>query len=81
MSELMTHVGPRDKDAIPHPIMGTGISAYGRHARTEMITRFRDYHQKNLERAQAALALTDDELIVTIYRGSYAQRGKTEVTE
>lgn len=78
MSERMTHVGARkveDRPKIP------GIETYGRHTRTEMIRRFRDYYERQLRDARSALALTDDELIVTTYLGSYAQRGKTEVTE
>jgi hypothetical protein len=81
MSERMTHVGPRDRTKIPHPTLGVGLEAYGRHDRPEMIRRLREFHQAYLEQAQAVLALTDDELIVTTYLGSYAQRGKTEVTE
>lgn len=78
MSERMTHVGARDIGDRPRI---QGIEAYGRHTRAEMIRRFRDYHERNLREAQAALALTDDQLIVTTYRGTYAQKGIQEVTE
>lgn len=81
MSERMTHIGPRDRTTVPHPTLGMGMEAYGRHNRAEMIDRFRKMHQARLEQAQAMLALTDDDLIVTTYRGTYAQRGRTEVTE
>jgi hypothetical protein len=78
MSERMTHIGAREVGDRPKV---QGIEAYGRLTRAEMIRRFRDYHERQLRDAQAALALNDDELIVTTYRGTYAQRGKREVTE
>jgi hypothetical protein len=74
----MTHIGARDVGERPKI---QGIEAYGRHDRAEMIRRFRDYHERQLRDAQAALALTDEDLIVTTYLGSFAQRGRTEVTE
>lgn len=77
----MTHVGVRDWQDRPTRTRVSGIETYGRVTRDEMIQRFREHYDRQLRQAREALALTDDELIVTTYLGSYAQRGKTEVTE
>jgi len=81
MSERMTSVGPRDSSNFPNKGIGVGIADYGRKTRSEMIETFRKYHQRQLEISQAALALTDDELIVHTYVGVWAERKKSEVTE
>jgi hypothetical protein len=82
MSERQTSIGPRPQghrtasgNVIP------GISVYGRETRPAMIERFRRHYQRQLEEAQAALALTDDQLIVKTYVGSWARKGEKEVTE
>lgn len=46
-----------------------------------MIDRFRRHYKRSLAEAEAALALTDDELAVRTYLGLYAMRNIEEVTE
>lgn len=76
MSDRMTGIRPRQKT----PGVG-GMHAYGRKSRAEMLADFRSYHANQLEHARTALALSDDDLIVETFLGTYAQRSKTEVTE
>lgn len=86
MSERQTSVGPRPQGhrAAPRTASGhviPGIAAYGRKTRPEMIEAFRRHYQRQLEEAQAALALTDEQLIVKTYVGAWARKGEKEVTE
>jgi len=74
MSERMTGIqGPKGS--------GVGLEDYGRKTRPEMLATYRRYYQHQLEQAQTALALTDDQLTVTTYLGSWAGRNPQVVTE
>ena len=76
MSDRITSIRPRTR------IEGVGgFASHGRETRASMITQYRRHYQRQLEQAQAALALTDDELIVTTYLGVWARRNEKEVTE
>ena len=76
MSDRMTSVHPRTR--VPGI---SGIAHYGRETRADMLVAYRKHYQRQLEQAEAALALTDEELIVTTYVGVWAQRNEKEVTE
>lgn len=78
MSDRMTSCTPRDKSIRP-PI--SGVADHGRQGRAKMIAFFRSYYEHQKAEADAALALTDDELIVETYVGSIVRRGATEVTD
>lgn len=82
MSDRMTSIGPRPQGhrtasgkVIP------GVSSYGLKTHAEMIEIFRSRYRQQLEEAQAALALTDDQLIAKTYVGPFARKGEREVTE
>lgn len=82
MADRITNVGPRKGHGrtAENEIIGT-LGTHGRESRPEMIRRFREHYTKQLSIAQAALALTDDQLIVETYTGVWAQNGRKEVTE
>lgn len=73
-----------DRMTAAHGPKGTGgFATYGRKTRAEMLAQFRDHYQRQLEQAQKALALTDDEIRVTrvtTYLGPWAMRNEEEVT-
>jgi hypothetical protein len=79
MSERETSIRPRDPEVDRGNLRGMAIAEWGRVGRAEMIERYRAYHQRRKANAEAALALTDDELIVETYRGPYARKGLKEV--
>lgn len=79
MSDRLTRVSPRERLELGNRAV-TGLAHHGHHTRPEMINKFRDYWQGQLELAQAALALTDDELIVETYLGPWAMKNRKEVT-
>ena len=82
MSNRETSIGPRPKGH--RTVSGAvipGISVYGLKTRAEMIEIFRRRYLQQLEEAQAALALTDEDLIVKTYVGPWARKGEREVTE
>lgn len=62
------------------PGVSAGIAEYGRKTRPEMIARFREHFQHQLAEAQRALAVPDDQLVVSTGRGSFA-KNRQEVTE
>lgn len=65
-------------------IRGTGVDtivAWGRKSRPEMIEQFRRHYRHQLDQAQRALALADEELLVETYLGPYARRNSQVVTE
>jgi hypothetical protein len=57
-----------------------GYQAYGRKTRAEMLAGYRKYYQNEIERAQKALAVPDDELVVTTFLGMWARRNEQVVT-
>lgn len=57
-----------------------GIAEYGRKSKPEMVTAFRRYYAQQADEARRALALTDDEIVVETYIGSYVQRNKEVVS-
>jgi len=82
LSQRETSVAPRPdyrRDESGHLI--PGLAASGRQTRAEMIERYRRHYQRQLEEAQAALALTDEQLIVKTYIGPWARKNEQEVTE
>jgi hypothetical protein len=77
-------VSQRHTTILPRREAGTkvfGLSVYGRKTRADMLAYWRRHYQRQLEEAQAALALTDDQLIVKTYVGAFAQKNVQEVTE
>lgn len=76
MSERLTAANPINPTA-----SGQGYMVHGRATRPEMLKLFREHYQRQLDEATEMLALTDEQLIVTTYRGVWAQDGKREVTE
>lgn len=82
MSERETSVAPRpDYRRMENGYIIPGIASQGRKTRSEMIERYRRHYQKQLEEAQAALALSDEQLIVKTYIGPWARKNEQEVTE
>lgn len=82
MSERETSVAPRpDYRRTEAGRIIPGIAEHGRKTRPEMIEIFRRHYQRQLEEAQAALALTDGQLIVKTYKGPWARKDEQEVTE
>ena len=75
MSDRQTSIRPRDRS-----IRVGGYVAWGRKTRAEMLAEYRRYYRVLAIKAQTALALSDDELIVETYLGPYAQRRREEVT-
>lgn len=72
MSERMTDISGGD---------GTpGYMDYGRKSRAEMIASYRRIYQHQLEEAQRALAVPDDELVVTTFLGVHVQRNREVVS-
>jgi hypothetical protein len=80
LADRVTTVAPRAIDP-EFKGQGIGLTHHGRESRADMIAAFRKYHENQMRKAQYALALTDDELIVTTYRGVWAQNNIQEVTE
>ena len=72
MSERLTTVQFTDHDA---------VTFHGRVCRYDAISRFREYHRREIEISQRALSATDAELMVHTYLGPYARRDIEEVTE
>lgn len=73
MSDRMTSAyGPKGS--------GVGFATYGRKTRSEMLALFRSNYQRQLDEAQRALALTDEQIRTTTYVGLFAMRGEEEVT-
>lgn len=58
-----------------------GIAVYGRETRAEMIVRYHKHAEHLMREAQAAMAVTDDELVVTTYSGPWARTNEKVVTE
>ena len=82
MSERQTSIGPRPEyRRTENGVTIVGLSVYGRETRAAMIERYRRHKQRELEEAQAALALTDEQLIVKTYIGAWARKNEQEVTE
>lgn len=82
MSDRFTAVHPREGfSRTKNGILIEGFANYGRENRGEMVQEFRKYYARRFEVAQAALALTDDQIIVETYLGSIAQNKRQEVTE
>ena len=80
MSDRITRIRTRNPIG-PAPHRVAAISDYGRKTRAEMINIYRAHYQRQIERAQAALTIPDDELIVETYLGPWAMKNKEEVTE
>lgn len=80
MAERMTDIGPR---SVPDEWKGAGIGIahHGRETRADMIAAYRAHYQRQLAKAQYALGLTDDELIVETYTGVWARNNRKEVTD
>lgn len=74
MSDRLTRVRPRTGP-------GPGIAWYGLRTRADMLTEYRRHYRGELERAQAALSIPDEELVVETYRGVWVQRDIREVTD
>lgn len=74
MSSKLTTVRPRKGRN------GVGFTDHGTHSREEMIAQMRRHYQRQLEEAQYALELSDDELIVETHTGVYRRRNVKEVT-
>jgi hypothetical protein len=81
MSDRMTSISPLRGLRTESGRVIPGQSVYGRSTRAEMIEMFRQFYQQQLEEAQAALALTDDQLVVKTYVGAWARKGEQVVTE
>jgi hypothetical protein len=82
MSDRLTSIGPRaEYRRTESGVVIVGMSVYGRETRVEMIRQYRAAKQRDLEEAQAALALTDEQLIVKTYVGAWARKNEQEVTE
>lgn len=60
---------------IPNP------TEHGRKTRAESIANYRRHFEKQLAQAQTALAVPDEDLVVTTYLGSYAHRNPKVVTD
>lgn len=56
-----------------------GIEEWGRKTRPEMIAAFRRHYEQQRDEAERALALTDDELTVTTYLGTWAMKNREVV--
>lgn len=72
MSERMTSCRPVGQ-------LGGGIAEYGRLPRVDMIRKFREHYQRQLDEARKMLGLEDDELVVETYRGVHVQKDRVEV--
>jgi hypothetical protein len=72
MSERMTDISGGD---------GTpGWMEYGRKSRAEMIAAYRRVYEHQLAEAERALAVPDDELVVTSFLGVHVQRSREGVS-
>lgn len=75
MSERMTAArGPKGSGIL-------GFAEYGRRTRAEMLEIFKRHYRNQLDQAQRALALTDDEIETVTYVGVFAQRNEQKVTD
>lgn len=82
MSERETSISPRrEYRRTEAGWLIPGLAEPGRKTRAEMIASFRRHYRQQLEEAQAALALTEDQLIVKTYIGPWARKDEQEVTE
>lgn len=83
MSKRMTSVGPRyGRLAVPEDLpWPSGVERHGRKTRAEMLAAFRAHYGRQKAEAELALNLSDDELIVETYLGTYVMRDCQEVTE
>jgi hypothetical protein len=63
---------------IPWPC---GFQSHGRKTRAEMLTKWRDYYERQKQEAELALDLADDELTVHTFLGTWARRNEEEVTD
>ncbi len=80
MSDRLTSCGPRDCAAAWRG-HGVGWSEYGLQTRAAMIEQFRRHYRAQMAKAEYALSLTDDELIVETYVGPWAMKNKREVVD
>jgi hypothetical protein len=81
MSTRETSISPKPGHRTEGGQVIPGIAEHGRKTRAEMIELFRRRYRQQLEEAQAALALTDDDLIVRTYVGAWARKNEQVVTE
>jgi hypothetical protein len=72
VSERMTDISAGD---------GTpGYMDYGRKSRAEMIAAYRRVYEHQRAEAERALAVPDDELVVTTFLGVHVQRNREVVS-
>jgi len=74
----MTGIRPTDRT---RSAQGIGFMDYGRHSRADMLRRFREHYRHELEKAQYALSVSGDELIVETFLGPWAMRNVQEVSD
>ncbi len=71
MSARMTGISlPSNK------VAGPGLAEWGRKTPAEMIARYRQWAQHQLDEAQAVLNAADDDFHVDTYRGVYVQHDR-----
>lgn len=78
MSDRMTSIRPTDQE---RRAQGIGLQYYGLRTRAEMLKQFRAMYERELEKAQYALSLSDDELIVETFVGPWAQKHRKVVED
>lgn len=72
MSDRMTSAS-----AYAHGV--SGVADYGRKTRAEMLQRYRDYYRRQIEEAEKALAVPEDEIVTETFLGLYAQKNREVV--
>lgn len=72
MSDRMTDCAPRGG--------GPGLADFGRRTRAEMIAQYRAYYEHQKAEAEGALAVPDEDLMVTTYVGAIVMKDRKEVT-
>jgi len=73
MSDRITQI-----EAVGHPNRH-GLQEWGAQTRQEMIDKYRAHYQRELEMAQAALAVPDEDLVVETFLGPYAMKNRKVV--
>jgi len=58
-----------------------GLMDYGRKTRAEMVAAYRRYYEHQRAEAERALAVADDDLIVTTFLGPYAMKNREVVLQ
>jgi len=58
-----------------------GVADYGRKTRPEMIAQYRAFFEHQRDEAERALAVPDEDLVVTTYLGSFVRKNRQVVTQ